>query len=512
MELGSIAGASDGDDLSETIEPVMGSRSVGLREKAKLAKLKYDERRRLILELDFHKFFHPENADDDEKSGSGAGAGSGSVFTDKLFEKFLSLVAPLDDADVVQNKVLFERMKMQRKRPALSASIMSKNTTLLNARLSTSFEMLDHIINFFNWSNPYYTIGIQLIGTHLVLNPSLLMVLPIFLIVSQILVPHYLMIYPPDKTQLTYFDQNPIPSYNQLEKSKIPQPVNQFSREFYMNLTDLQNAQVLYIELWDFVVWLTNDYLYFKNENLSSVVCLILISSIPVNLFILPKFILFLLQRIYLIQACVLLLIWIVPILLHPDVRSSIVTWIYREETRINTQHKINYIELYFCSFLVRPEDKYQIKDWIDHDVHEVEIFELQKFDNDTKIWDLKGFSNNFYTINSPIRKYNQELKDNDDITDEHKSFLCIKKNTIDDIVPPLGWRFIESKWTLDLDVSGWVEDNLIPDLVSIDEDEKWVYDYNDESDLNQSIYRRRRWLRTCRRETFHDRKEKDSE
>lgn len=471
-------------------------------------KAKNDKRKRLS-ELDFSSFFQPAKGEDGDKT-----VGSGSILTDKLFEKFLSLVAPLDGADAEQNKVLHERLKMQKSRPQLSATTMSKNTTSLNARLSSPFIFLDNVINFFNWSDPYYTIGIQIFATHLVLNPYLVLIMPIVLVISNILIPHYLLIYPPDQTILTYLDQNPIPSYNQLEKYKIPQPVNQFSREFYINLTDLQNFQVLYIQVWDFMVWLTNDYLYFKNETLSAIFCLILMVIIPVDLLILPKLVPFLLTHLYLIKTYCLVLIWGVPLLLHPEVRTIIIEWICREDTRLNTQDGINHIELYLCSYLVRPDEKYQIKDTDDFDVNEVEIFELQEFDPKTKIWNLKGFSNSFYTINSPIRKYNIELLHDSNTAEDQKPYYAInKKLTIEDVNPPIGWKFVESKWSLDLKVMDWVEHNLIHDLVSIDEDEKWVYDYNNQEDeKNISVYRRRRWIRTCRRETYLDREAKEKE
>lgn len=470
-----------------------------------------DEKPKRLSDIGFSWFFPSDESKDEEVSING----SGSILTDKLFETFLSFMAPIDENDLELNKILKERLKMQKKRPPLSYATMSKNTTLLNSRLSSMFIFIDNVINFFNWTNPYYTIAIQIAATHIVLNPYLFLVLPIILVIGNILIPHYLIVYPPEQTILSYINQNPIPSFNQLEKYKTPQPVNQFSREFYMNLTDLQNFQVLHVEIWDFFVWLTNDYLYFRNENLSSVFCLILLFFIPINLYFLPKIIPYLFDNVFIIKTYCLVLIWSVPILLHPQVRAVALEWICREDTRLNTQNAINHIELYLCSFLVRHEDKIQVKDTEDFDVNEVEIFELQKFDPETKIWNLRGFSNSFYTINTAIRKYNLDLKQDKTILEDQKPYYIIhKKLSIEEVNPPPGWKFIESKWSLDLKVRDWVEYNLIQDLVSIDDDEKWVYDYNNQEniDKNISIYRRRRWIRTCRRETYLDREAKERE
>ena len=75
------------------------------------------------------------------------------------------------------------------------------------------------------------------------------------------------MIYPPDGVaNQEYLEVNPKPSDKLLNLYKVPKPVPLFSREFFMNFTDTQNFMTLNIKLFDFTVWLTSDYLYFKTN------------------------------------------------------------------------------------------------------------------------------------------------------------------------------------------------------------------------------------------------------
>ena len=96
------------------------------------------------------------------------------------------------------------------------------------------------------------------------------------------------------------------------------------------------------------------------------------------------------------------------------------------------------------------------------------------------------------------IRRYNsaiQELEQNDkshthsneDPQEPHKLRL-LKRDTLSEISPPQNYKFIPSeKWKIDYDISTWVENNLIQDLVIIDDDEKWAYDVITETNQDQN-------------------------
>ncbi|KAK6200060.1 integral peroxisomal membrane peroxin-domain-containing protein [Scheffersomyces amazonensis] len=480
---------------------------------------------------------------DDANKKSGSNTTTNTILMDKLVEKVISMLLPLDVNDPVTSKVLNSRLAMQKERPPLSINIMSRNSRQLAQRMSSTFIFIDNIISFFNWSNKWYTIGVLLILTHIILNPYLLTVFPMIIIILRTIIPHYLMIYPPDNSfNSAFFESNPIPSAVPLNDCKVPKPIPEFSREFVMNFTDLQNHQMIHIATYDFFVWLTNDYLYFKDENLTSAILIVLMGLSAINLIIFPKIIPFFLRNSYLIQLLLISLTWGITIAFHPYNRSKIMEWIYREDTRLNALQITNRIETKLLSYIIASENQPDIIEEFEYNKEErikdgsfrkVEIFELQKLNKTTKMWKLVGFTNNIYTINTATRKFNTSLlnvqnklenKSKDELIEEIKqSYLRLhKKISIDDITPPKNWQFLDQKWELDLDVKTWVKCKLIEDLVSIDDDEKWVYDLHvsdskitEEEILDKGyglgfkeVYRRRRWIRYCCRIDNRDKSE----
>ncbi|KAG2734299.1 hypothetical protein G9P44_002305 [Scheffersomyces stipitis] len=473
-----------------------------------------------------------------------------SYMADKLMEKIIEMIIPMDVSDARTGQML-DRIEMQKSRPPLSMAIMSNNSTELNKRMTNSFVMTDNIIRFFSWTHPFYTVGVLLIATHLILKPYLMTVLPLVLLLVRVLIPHYLIMYPPDSSYLSeYIERNPEPASYQLHKCKVPGPIPQFSREFVLNLTDLQNSQTIYISVYDFVMWLTKDYLYFKDENISSVVFLTVLVFVVTNLFVMPGLLSYLASHFYVVQGMTIVFVWGFVIAFHPFCRSRILEWLYSEDTRLTFLEMSNNVESKFVDYLESAQEPPKLNDegyvinLDSKDIKLVEIFELQRLDNKTKMWDLVGFTNNIYTVNTATRKFNRGLynflaeadkhenheheqaasdrnsDDNDSvglipvISPEQKGYIKLnKKSSINDVMPPVNWKFADSKWELDLEVGEWVRQNYIEDLVMIDDDEKWVYDYdyqdghvldqdNEKNDVPRNVYRRRRWIRHVIRES----------
>lgn len=440
-----------------------------------------------MSDIDFSSFWY--------KPGDGKKANN-SLMADKLMEKVISMMVPMNITTDQQGKILNDRIEMQKTRPPLSIPIMSKNSIQLNQRLSSVFLLQDNVIKFFNWENPFRTIGVLLIISHVIANPYLITAFPFAFIIFQVLIPHYLIIYPPDNSILNdYIEYNPIPSEIPLDNYKIPKPVPQFTREFILNLTDLQNHMVIFITAYDFYYWLTSDYFYFKDEALSSSILLLFFSGMVLNLLVFPKLFPFLIS-ILPIKSILLILVWCITILSHPHLRTTILDWVYKEETRLRFLNIGNKIELYLSKIFDKEPE-------IEPLPMQVEIFELQRYNRRYKTWDLIGFTNNIFSINSPYRNMDLIIdgeieEDEDRIRD---CFKISKKVLIDNIKPPKNWEFVDKQWTLDLMVHSWVKRNLIEDLVYIDEDEKWVYDY--QQDKRHDIFRRRRWIRDCVRQNF---------
>ena len=127
-------------------------------------------------ESDFAFWTHKKEGNDEPKS-------TNTLLTDKLMEKIISMVIPMNVKD---QGALNERLEMQKTRPPLSVNLISKNSILLNLRLSVPFETIDSIIKFFNWDNLTFTVGVLLVITHIILNPYLIFVLPLFQILFNV--------------------------------------------------------------------------------------------------------------------------------------------------------------------------------------------------------------------------------------------------------------------------------------------------------------------------------------
>ncbi|CCE86019.1 Piso0_005663 [Millerozyma farinosa CBS 7064] len=430
---------------------------------------------------------------------------SNTLLTNKLMEKVLSMVIPMD---VKHSATLSRRAEMQKSRPALSINVMSRNSILLNQRLSAAFKTIDGVIRFLNWTDPAFTIGVLLVTTHVILRPSLALALPLALTITKVMVPHYMVIHPADQwpVEQGWFAQNPVPAAGPpLHRWEAPRPVPEFSSEFILNLTDLQNHMLLYVGAYDFIIWLTSDWLFFKDEELSSAVYLLLLAAATSNVFMAPT-VLSLIYKYVPIKSSLIAAVWCLSILAHPYFRESILSWLYNEDTRVRFVQFSNQIEWFLEHRLVTPpyEDGGVSVPLEDAPPPGAEIFELHWYNSTYRTWEPVGFTTDFYTINCPMRS--QDAQPNHDVGDADDAARHVSvtaKESLADIKPPVGWQFSQDNWAIDLDVHEWVTANHIADIVSIDADEKWVYDI--ESPTIPRFFRRRRWVRRCCRHSTVD-------
>lgn len=422
-----------------------------------------------------------------------SGKRSNTFLGDKLMEKLVSMIIPVN---IEHQSIINDRIEMQKTRPPLSVNTMSNNSVLLFQRLTNTFILFDNIFKFFNWYNPYYTVGVMLVMTHLILNPYLLAVLPVFLVINNILVPHYLLVHPPDTS---FLQHNLTPDLGpQLHEATIPKPVPQFSQEFILNVTDVQNHMIYFIQTYDFLVWLTKDYLYYKNEDLTTVVYLMMMGLMVGIYLVLPHFIAILLSHITIVKLIGIISLWMTMIMMYPTNRTIMINNMVNEDTRIYWLSKINHVENQIIQwFLVACDQDPSIQQTL----RLVEIFEFQKFNRVYNSWEPIGFTNEFYSLNHPLRKLNSRLfKDEDveEIIEEEQHIRIPRVSKLELVKPPPTWELVNNNWIIDYCPQTWVTNNLINELVSIDNDEKWVYDFNDEN--SQEIFRRRRWVNLCKR------------
>lgn len=130
------------------------------------------------------------------------------------------------------------RMKYAGSRPGLSLQIMSRNFINLNSRLSVPFFIVDVIEEIITWKNNFFTISFMIIVVYMILYPQLILIALPTLIYTQLITPNYYQKYKPNEFLIT--DRNTFSEQPILNTVNI-QPEKELSKEFILNITDLQN-------------------------------------------------------------------------------------------------------------------------------------------------------------------------------------------------------------------------------------------------------------------------------
>lgn len=437
--------------------------------------------------------------------------------TDKLIESVLNVII---DPSLVGPSTGNSRYEIHQTRPQFSINLMTLNSIKFAQRISPVFSAIDDATYMMCWKDPYLTIGILLMATLVVLHPVLVTVIPPFMLLKYLLIPSYLKLHLPDPLFVDdkFTFQNPIPADGApLDKFEPPKPVPQLSREFIMNFTDMQNHLVPYIRLYDAAIGWGQHYFLFEDANLSTVVFLILWVVIIVNLFLFPL-ILPALTRIVSPRLLLIVVLWAFIGGLHPHIRGKLLDHLYTEEARVSRLNKTDHLETRLMGALVPEQDSI-----VAEELRQVEVFELHRLSR-KHIWEPIGFTNSFFTLNNPIRirhvasaaEEKHEIiaspsKPEDEAEEKMVFPELPRKATLSEIKAPENWKFETSEWQIDYEPMAWVSANFIMDLVSVDTDEKWVYDYVEGDKAPDGYtYRRRRWTRNCHRESTAERKARE--
>ena len=331
----------------------------------------------------------------------------------------------------------------------------------------------DGIIKIFSWTNPSYTLSILVLYTFLILKPVLVLTtVPLFYLLFGIMVPQYLYLHKPDPNEL--LERNPTPAQGPpLRKVELPKPVPELSQEFLLNLTDLQNHMLLYVQLYDGINSILCKFAFFKNEQVSSFTFVVIL-SVALFLFLYVEEILpFISPNIKII---LILLAWSFTVQMHPSHRDAFLTGLHSEETRLKILTLSNKYELMineYLKFVEAREHKF------------VYVYEIQKYREKHKEWHPVGYTTDDYSLLSNLRVKESKIE----------NFI---EKALDDIKPPIEWEWAKnSSWVLDLNPEEWVRNGFIQ-YVEIDSGTKWVYDI----DLNgkRGEYRRRMWTNVCTR------------
>ncbi|SCU81828.1 LANO_0B04302g1_1 [Lachancea nothofagi CBS 11611] len=395
-----------------------------------------------------------------------AGSTTQQYLADKLVEKLIYMALP--PSSELARTTIEHRVESSRNRPGLSVPIMSRNFIQMNSRLGPPFLVIDEIIKILSWSNTAYTLSILSLFTYIVMKPlPTLTSIPVFYIVFGIMVPQYLRIHKPDSN--TVFMSNPVPAGGPpLIQPEIPKPVPEFSKEFLLNLTDLQNHMLLYVAAFDFVNNILARFAFFTDESVSSAAFLVLLMLAWFNALFIDS-----LSSFIPVKPILILFGWASVLALHPNNRERVLDKIYSEETRLRVLMLSSKVEQKVHKYFEYHESS---------EMRQASIFEVQKFQEHGKTWELVGYSTDHYTLFSDYRISEKVLED--------------AAHHLDDVKAPVEWEWTKhSKWEQDLDPVLWVELEFV-EYVDVDVETKWVYDIC--LDGSRGEFRRRRWIREC--------------
>ncbi|KAI0406525.1 integral peroxisomal membrane peroxin-domain-containing protein [Xylaria palmicola] len=363
---------------------------------------------------------------------------------DRLVEKLLAQMVPLDDAEIPHDDALPGRAA----KPNFTLPTMSNNFRRFNARIGVVFVFQARVNRLLAWRRPTHTLSFLAVYTFVCLDPSLLPVLPLAVLLVGVLVPSFVARHPAaefgpagGQQAVGYSARGP-----PLAPAVTVKPAKELSRDFFHNMRDLQNSMEDFSQMHDAVVRLVVPRTNFSDEAQSSAlfvalfaVCLLM--SIAAN--VLPWRLIFLAAG------------WGVTCVGHPAVQRQ-----------LETAHQKH----------VQPQEERAatwVGRWIERDVvldsapetREVEIFELQRLSGAGE-WESWLFSASPYDPLSPAR-----------IASERPTGTRF----FEDVQPPQGWEWSEKKWALDLWSREWVEERIITGVEIETEGERWVYDIHDE-------------------------------
>jgi Integral peroxisomal membrane peroxin len=118
------------------------------------------------------------------------------------------------------------------------------------------------------WRNPVETISGMTIYSLVIINPQILLSLPFFVLMFALLIPSYQARHPAAPRSLS-----DAPTEVTESIAPVPQPVKpapELSRDFFMNMRDIQNSMDDFNNLYDIVREFSAHYTSFRNEALSS--------------------------------------------------------------------------------------------------------------------------------------------------------------------------------------------------------------------------------------------------
>jgi Integral peroxisomal membrane peroxin len=274
-----------------------------------------------------------------------------------------------------------------------------------------------------SWRNPVETVSAMALFSLVTINPSLLVSLPLFILVFALLVPSYQSRHPPPPTALSN-----APTEVTQAISPAPQPAKpapELSRDFFMNMRDIQNSMDDFSDLYDLVGKWVMEVTTFGDEPLSSTV----LAFTTIGALGLLLFIQFLPMRLIILIAGNAAILGSNP-MLHRYVMTTYLPpeGIQRIRAKIDEFVRVDYIP---------PPPARQV-------VFSVEIFEWRRLLPPTTANHLPDWS-----------------------TSQFSSFPPLSTNSTDRLAtvsPPPGYSFGQDDWAVDMNKENWATERQASD------------------------------------------------
>ncbi|KAG5359716.1 Peroxisomal membrane protein [Yarrowia sp. C11] len=467
----------------------------------------------------------------------------------KLMDKMLALALPPKSAAVAK------RVQIQEGKDRFSMNLMGKNFRGVTSRFTIIYETYYTVLEILMWKRPTFTLGVMAIYSFICLHPRLLFITPLAYILFCVMVPAYVS---------RHYDvqENYLTTQWPTIEPKIPAPAPEFSRDFYINMVDTQNSMTDFIRTYDIVAGILAHLIYFEgDESLSAAIYAVGMVGVAV-FYVYGDTIL----RIMPWRFFFFVFGWAVILLLNPMLHRMAL----REYNKLpaDTREKLTPEKLKeVIDELARDEFLYHTHD----DVRTIEVFELQELDLNSRQWKTATYvahphipsmlhePNNYAEADnlglSPTTSHSSSADSESRIQPQSRYTNGMPDRTfspppatmgeairsiqeevsmatygvsslyqippppgvysIDEVVPPKGWIFLEvperdmlsslpksSDWEMDYLPEQWVAWwGAWKKYLEIDQDEKWVYDIL--PDGFRGTWRRRRWTSLCKRKSY---------
>jgi Integral peroxisomal membrane peroxin len=289
------------------------------------------------------------------------------------------------------------------------------------------------------WRNYAETISAMVMFSLVTLDPNLLLPLPIFILLFALLVPSYQARHPPPP--LTLSDLPTEVSQPTFPPPQLAKPAPELSRDFIMNMRDIQNLMDDFSNGYDVVRKYVLTYTTFKDESLSStLLAFSVVAALGLILVVhyLPIRLIILVLGNAVILAC------------HPALYELITT-------KYLTPEEIEKLKQRIETF---AKEDYIPPPVINRIIYTVEIFESRRLlppipPNYLPDWSASTFSPFPPQVTSATNK-------------------------LSSVSPPPGFKFADDDWTVDLEKERWAKERGFQD-----ESGYW---YVDDEDLKREV------------------------